>query len=170
MKLTNESTGSFSIPSSPGCYVLVLFLPQTQSVRVGRLGALTLKGGYYLYVGSAFGRGGLAGRLRHHLQGAKLHWHIDYLRAVAQVAEVWWKEEQQRRECQWARELSELPQCSRPYRGFGSSDCGCFSHLIYCPAKQALADVRQSFGTSCGWQILRLEEVGDLPDGKPTQR
>lgn len=121
--------------------MLVLFLNKSQTLAVGRLGELVFQAGYYLYVGNAFGSGGLAGRLRHHLTSPKRHWHIDSLRAVAQLQGVWLREGSQIRECQWAAELAKLPHLIRPHRGFGSSDCGCPSHLFYCSDREALSTV-----------------------------
>ena len=69
--------------SGKGTYVLVLRLSSSLTLPVGRLGECYLTKGYYIYVGSAFGSGGLAARLRHHLKVSLTpHWHIenDHLR------------------------------------------------------------------------------------------
>lgn len=135
-----------TFPSAKGNYILVLWLAEQQSLRVGKLGEFAFQAGYYLYVGSAWGVGGLAARLKHHLKPQKLHWHIDYLRSVAQLQEIWFTLEEQNsewdNECRWAAELAGLSQLSRPYRGFGSSDCRCVAHLFYCPSAEALSLVR----------------------------
>ena len=55
--------------AQPGTYVLVLASQRTDPVRIGRLGTLALKPGVFIYVGSAFGPGGLAARIRHHRRG-----------------------------------------------------------------------------------------------------
>lgn len=132
------------LPRAKGCYILVLFLAQPQTLQVGKLGELTFAAGYYLYVGSAFGSGGLAARLKHHLSSAKLHWHIDTLRAVAALQEIWFSVADDPCECQWAARLADLPQLTRPYPGFGSSDCRCVSHLFYCPTPQAFSLVQRT--------------------------
>ncbi len=49
--------------NKPGTYALVLACQKTGRVRIGRLGVLALQPGFYVYVGSAFGSGGLAARL-----------------------------------------------------------------------------------------------------------
>ncbi len=65
----------------PGTYSLLLYLPRTRLIRVGKLGEFGFANGHYCYVGSAFGPGGLRARLRHHARpAARPHWHIDYLR------------------------------------------------------------------------------------------
>ncbi|MFN8443960.1 MAG: GIY-YIG nuclease family protein [Caldilineaceae bacterium] len=120
------------IDKRPGTYALILRAATTQTVRIGRLGDLVLQPGYYIYVGSAFGPGGLAARVGRHLRKEKrLRWHIDYLRAACEVEEVWWTCDSVRRECEWANKLRELPGTVVPMVGFGSSDCGCETHLVW---------------------------------------
>jgi hypothetical protein len=70
----------------PGTYVLVLSSRSTDLIQIGRLGALQLQLGFYVYVGSALGPVGVRGRLAHHLKPSRRpHWHIDYLRAHTRV-------------------------------------------------------------------------------------
>ena len=67
--------------ANPGTYALLISSATDQLIRIGRLGTLRLKPGYYMYVGSALGSGGVRGRLAHHMRPAERpHWHIDYLR------------------------------------------------------------------------------------------
>jgi Uri superfamily endonuclease len=88
--------------------------------------------GFYLYVGSAFGAGGVRARVNHHLQAStRPHWHIDYLKPHVSVREVWLSYDRKRREHLWARFLSSMPGISVPMPGFGSSDCGCEAHLFF---------------------------------------
>jgi Uri superfamily endonuclease len=55
-----------------------------------------------VYVGSALGPGGLAARIGRHRRQNKLgRWHVDYLRAVTQVEEVWYATLPERQECFW---------------------------------------------------------------------
>jgi len=121
-----------SITSEPGTYALVLASQKTGTVRVGRLGALELQPGVYVYVGSAFGPGGLAARIKHHHRIAtRPHWHIDYLRAVCDVAEVWFTTSAGRHEHSWAKAVAQMAGAAVPMPGFGSSDCACESHLFW---------------------------------------
>lgn len=117
-----------------GTYLLILEAKKRQEIKVGSLGKIVLEKGFYLYVGSAFGAGGLQSRLKRQLQPPhKKHWHIDYLRSATDLCEAWFSYDQQRRECEWAVSLSTLKDFSQPIQGFGSSDCKtCFSHLFYC--------------------------------------
>ena len=59
------------LPVIPGAYGLVIRLPAEFNGRVGALGSVTLSPGTYLYLGSAYGPGGLAARLRRHLRRDK---------------------------------------------------------------------------------------------------
>lgn len=119
--------------SARGTYALLLHMDAPQRVVVGALGALTFPRGWYLYLGSARGPGGLAARLaRHRRRGDKrFHWHIDYLRAVATLVEIWTDTGAARRECDWAAAAAALPDASIVVPRFGASDCRCPAHLFH---------------------------------------
>ena len=120
-----------SLPPQPGTYALVLSCKATDNVQIGRLGDLALQPGVYVYVGSAFGPGGLAARIKHHQRiASRPHWHIDYLRAACDLVEVWFTTGKTRREHVWAKTVARLPGAEVPLPGFGSSDCGCDTHLF----------------------------------------
>ncbi|NTV62715.1 MAG: GIY-YIG nuclease family protein [Oscillochloris sp.] len=119
-----------------GSYILVLQLEQTiDALQVGRLGSFHFPSGYYLYVGSAFGSGGLDARLRRHERPhkARFHWHIDYLRACTRLCEVWTVSSAVRLECSWCAALANVAGIGFPAPGFGASDTGCYTHLFYLP-------------------------------------
>ena len=117
--------------ASAGTYALLLSLFKPAHIRVGALGRYVLRPGYYVYVGSAMGPGGLRGRVGHHLKlSLKPHWHIDYLRQHAEIEQIWYTYST-RREHEWAAAFQSLPGSSIPIPGFGSSDCHCQAHLIY---------------------------------------
>ncbi len=114
-----------------GTYILYLELKSEKRIAVGKLGPTRLAPGCYAYVGRAFGPGGLAARLAHHLRrAASPHWHIDYLRLHVGVSEVWYGRTGPFAEHRWARALSLIRGAEIPIPGFGSSDCGCPSHLL----------------------------------------
>ena len=118
--------------SQLGTYALVLTSHKTSLVGIGSLGTLELQPGFYVYVGSAFGAGGLAARIGHHTQiAARPHWHIDYLRAACDLIEIWFTTEAARREHSWAGAVARLPGAGVPMPGFGSSDCQCAAHLFW---------------------------------------
>lgn len=115
----------------PGTYLLLLRLEDDREIAIGRLGTLLFPRGYYLYIGSARGPGGLQARLaRHCRRGKHPRWHIDYLRGHANLIEIWAAECDERLECFWAQQLAQLSP-SRPIPHFGSSDCRCLSHLFH---------------------------------------
>ncbi len=41
-------------------------------IQIGKLGQFKFKKGYYAYVGSAFGPGGLNSRIKHHIESKKI--------------------------------------------------------------------------------------------------
>ncbi len=100
-------------------------------LRVGSLGEMMVHPGFYLYVGSAFGPGGLRARVGRHIAGSgPLRWHIDYLRRVTQPVETWCAPEQ-RCEHEWAQSLAAAARVSVPLARFGASDCRCPAHLFF---------------------------------------
>lgn len=69
-----------NLPEDKGTYVLVLQVRGLRRMEVGRLGTFDIRPGFYAYVGSAHGAGGLRARIAHHIESiAAPHWHIDYL-------------------------------------------------------------------------------------------
>ncbi|MFQ5660686.1 MAG: DUF123 domain-containing protein [Gammaproteobacteria bacterium] len=117
---------------STGTYILCLKLSSLTDITIGNLGRFNFEEGWYAYVGSAFGPGGLKARLRHHLYNrAKPRWHIDYLKVHIQMMHVWFSTDPQRLECIWARQLAKLEVSGQPVPGFGSSDCHCPTHLFH---------------------------------------
>ena len=114
-----------------GVYCLV-FKNHEVTVRVGALGNLTFQAGWYIYVGSALGSGGLK-RLGRHISLASCHdkqpkWHVDYILTdpgfslMYTIAVL----THERYECRIVQSLSKegIP-------GFGCSDCSCSSHLLF---------------------------------------
>lgn len=121
-----------------GTYLLILRLETTLfELPVGRLGALDFPAGYYLYVGSALGAGGLDARLARHARRLKerRHWHIDYLREHCDMLEAWSVACHERLEYAWVGALSALPELRMIAPGFGASDSPCVSHLFFSAAR-----------------------------------
>jgi Uri superfamily endonuclease len=117
---------------APGSYVLVLRLEAGREIEIGQLGSWDCPAGHYMYVGSAFGPGGLLARLHHHLHPApKPHWHIDHLLQTVPLEEIWCAAQPRKRECDWARLLSWMHGVQPAIPGFGSSDCRCPEHLFF---------------------------------------
>lgn len=127
--------------SEPGNYILLLHLPNDARLTIGKLGTFVFPSGWYAYVGSAFGAGGLVGRLKHHLQPVdKPHWHIDYLRQAAQLQEIWLSPSETRREQEWVDLMLVIPGAMILVEGFGASDSAQESHLIYFDVRPLLED------------------------------
>ena len=110
-----------------GSYILLIKLPEEQTITVGSLQARHFPRGYYAYVGSAMS--GFKTRLSRHLRSnKKLHWHIDYLLEKASIIGIILYETNDRAECTIAQTLDHQ---FGSVPGFGCSDCRCHSHLFF---------------------------------------
>ena len=111
-----------------GVYVLIIRVDEDTDVNVGAIGRLTFKKGLYAYVGSA--QNNLEQRVKRHLRKEKRRfWHVDYFldNDAAKVVEVFQQQVDKAEECAIAGVIGERGE---PVDGFGSSDCGCKSHLF----------------------------------------
>ncbi|MCB1748751.1 MAG: GIY-YIG nuclease family protein [Gammaproteobacteria bacterium] len=128
-----------ALEAAPGSYVLVLRCTTPTSIVVGRRGHLDFAPGWYLYVGSALGPGGVRARLGRHLRGGgRCRWHVDYLRARMAVAGAWVAYSATNAEHDWAVALGGHPGL-RMIDGVGASDCRCASHLFHACRRPRLA-------------------------------
>jgi Uri superfamily endonuclease len=132
----------YSFPEvGKGTYILILRLRTPARISVGKLGAFDFRTGWYAYVGSAMGTGGLRGRLKHHLTPVKKpHWHIDYLRQSAVIEQVWYRVSHVSHEHEWANHLHIMVGVRVAVPRFGASDCGCVTHLFYFAARPDMAE------------------------------
>jgi Uri superfamily endonuclease len=118
----------------PGTYALIFHCNRPHCARVGRLGNVFIATGYWIYVGSAFGPGGLRSRLAHHLSPShRRHWHLDYIKAAMRPVEAWTTADTVKREHDWAVAVASIDGAKRPIPGFGASDCDCGTHLMHMP-------------------------------------
>ncbi len=116
--------------SSPGTYALILESHTRQNIQIGRWREIEIQPGYYVYIGSALGPGGVRARVARHFRTTKSnHWHIDYLRSRLKPVGAWVSHSPVRLECQWASTLAGQDSFM-PVAGFGCSDCHCHSHLF----------------------------------------
>lgn len=158
---------STQLPDGGGTYVLLCEASADRAgVRIGRLGELSLEPGWYAYVGSAFGSGGLSARVGRHLRRDKpLRWHFDYLRPYVAVRAVWHAAGPTRCESAWAAALAALPGAAVPLAGFGASDHPGASHLFAFVDRPSLLDFSAGLGAgdrSCGEvRELLVEEPGE---------
>ena len=152
-KIRNST--EMTIEPKPGTYALILSCASNARIRVGRLGTMRLQPGYYVYLGSALGSGGLRARIAHHRKlSTQPHWHIDYLRAHTRLHLMWLNYDGRRHEHDWAHSMQRVSGATIPLPGFGASDCDWRSHLHFfkrCPS-------RISFQRGLGRQHLLVEE------------
>jgi Uri superfamily endonuclease len=113
-------------PARRVTYILVLHLPSERRVRVGRLGLVAFRPGIYFYVGSG-GRSPLKRIVRHIRKAKRKFWHIDFLTVHSRVIGAFVLEADVSLECAIARSIAGRFE---QVQGFGSSDCGCGSHLF----------------------------------------
>ncbi len=110
-----------------GAYILRIYIESVSTIKVGALGTIRFEPGAYIYIGSAMQN--LTRRVARHLRRRKrFRWHIDYLRDAAHQVEAFPIRSLKRLECSLAREVAAL--ADEAVAGFGSSDCGCLSHLF----------------------------------------
>jgi Uri superfamily endonuclease len=119
-----------------GVYSLLIELEEGRAIELKRGVCWRLPKGYYVYTGSALGRGStsLEKRLERHLSvNKKTYWHIDrLLDGSARVVRAVYAEAATRMECKLNQKISSLLR-AKAVKGFGSSDCkyGCVGHLLY---------------------------------------
>ena len=109
----------------PGTYVVIYHLPRAvNGLKVGGLGTFDFPAGYYAYLGSAFGAGGVRKRTHRHLtrQSERPKWNIDHLKPLCVPVAVWWTHDRDKVEFDWAAILEKLPGAFIPAPGFGSAD------------------------------------------------
>ncbi len=143
----------------PGTYALVLRSDVSTHGKIGRWGRLAIHPGYYIYVGSAFGPGGVLARVSRHCREVKpKHWHIDYLRDFTTPTSIWYSHVPIHLEHRWADALAKMAD-TVPVKGFGCSDCRCEAHLFFTARKPGLAAFSDAVGGSVKswsrpWSIL----------------
>lgn len=130
----------------PGTYALILRGRAATDVVIGRWGVLSVRPEYYVYVGSAFGSGGVLARVgRHFCESRRRRWHIDYLRAASEPVGAWCNYSSRHLEHEWARAFSQMEGVSC-IKGFGSSDCRCDGHLFTMSTVPHCVEVLRKFG------------------------
>jgi len=136
--------------SDKGLYSLIIYLPETKDIKIGKLGIYRFDKGYYIYTGSALNN--LEARIKRHLSdNKKLHWHIDYLLEYAQVVHIiTLHTERKKLECALNQSIFYFLEGEVMVPKFGSTDCKCGSHLAYIPDIGRLIDTEsKSDNKSC---------------------
>jgi Uri superfamily endonuclease len=114
-----------SPPSPKGTYIFLSYLDSASDIQMNKKGRTChFSVGWYAYVGSAFGPGGLKARLNRHYAGSgKAHWNIDFFRrGVRPCRQAWVSYEQCKLESLWAAVLQRMPGVSVPVVNFGNAD------------------------------------------------
>jgi Uri superfamily endonuclease len=126
--VTSDEIGK--IPNFRGAYVLVLRLDETIHIEFPRVASDQLMPGWYVYVGSARGSGGIRARVKRHFRYQKTaHWHID--RLTVHAVEMAALAVADGHECELVDKLLESLRFKVAAAGFGSTDCSlCESHLL----------------------------------------
>ncbi len=111
-----------------GTYCLIINLRTDCDIKVGSLGHINFKEGWYVYVGSALNS--LESRLKRHLSSdKKIFWHVDYLlsSSASELVDIVYAVDDGRWECDISTQISKKG-FETSY--FGCSDCKCSSHLF----------------------------------------
>lgn len=134
-----------------GVYCLQVYVNREQHLCIGSLGLLKFPKGYYIYVGSALGSGGLSRVCRHiafyQHPYRNPKWHIDYLTLHATLEKTYCTQTEERIECQLAAAIGGdyVPH-------FGCSDCDCNSHLYY-RKESPESDIKSAF-SQLGFPVI----------------
>ena len=150
-----------------GSYALVYRLEKDRKIGVGSLGEINFPKGFYVYIGSAFGPGGLKRVDRHRRlcedgEGS-VHWHIDYLSTEpsSELVRAYLIPEEDV-ECRLSDRISG--EMEGRFKGFGCSDCSCGSHLrCYSSMEHAVNSIELQI-EKAGWDhriknfITRISE------------
>jgi Uri superfamily endonuclease len=119
-----------SIGWQKGVYQLLVYLPQSAYIEIGKKGTFRFPKGYYVYTGSA--KSGLKGRVERHLRKEKKRfWHIDYLLNHALVKQVFLFPDEMIDECSLSRKMLKKSEAKVIVPKFGASDCNCPTHLVF---------------------------------------
>ena len=82
-------------------------------------------------------------------------WHMDFLRPHVTPTAVWFTTDARPLEHVLAAVLSGIRGAAIPCEGFGSSDCGCQSHLIHFKRMPAMATFRRHLRPPGGRTFLK---------------
>jgi Uri superfamily endonuclease len=131
-----------------GTYQLLIHLPKSVHIRVGRKGKFRFPRGYYIYTGSA--KNGFEARINRHLRkDKKLFWHIDYLLDHASVKRIFLFAHHRASECSLSQRMLEDSKAEVIVPKFGASDCNCRSHLAFFRRSKDVPSNRQTDFYSC---------------------
>ena len=146
------------LPKEGGSYALFFRLKEDAQIEVGKLGVNAFKEGLYVYVGSAFGPGGVRARVGRHIAKTKIkRWHLDYLRPVLDF-EAGYFVIAKNLECAWSKGIIKMEGVSVPVTKMGASDCksGCKTHFYQLAASISLAQFEETLKAIAGEAVHRI--------------
>lgn len=140
-----------------GTYTLIINKKEKETIKIGALGKIEFKKGYYLYTGSAMNS--LIPRLKRHLsKKKKLHWHIDYLLKNAKIEEIIFTDSLKKIECQIAKKINTPENIPN----FGCSDCNCNTHLHYTKTKKEAINITKNAYKTLNTPIYNLNYLNKI--------
>jgi Uri superfamily endonuclease len=118
-----------------GTYTIVLASERPMQVQFGKAGCANLNAGYYLYTGSALGKGALSleGRIvRHQRASKKRRWHVDYFTSQRECRfkGAVYLISDKRLECRINQAIARRLNTRIVLPRLGASDCKCDAHLV----------------------------------------
>jgi Uri superfamily endonuclease len=141
-----------------GTYALLMELdrPRTFAVVGRHFRDVHLPAGHYVYVGSAFGAGGVRARVGHHLgYSVRPLWNIDHVRRAMVIRNVWYTHDAVQREHAWAKAVFyEVLDGAVVVPKFGAWDCvkwgltrRCPTHFFHYPRPPSWSAFRDALRT-----------------------
>jgi Uri superfamily endonuclease len=135
-----------------GTYTLVMACEEPFRVKIGKIGHAHIEKGFFLYTGSALGRGGasLERRIeRHYRKGKQVRWHVDFLtvRPEISIKKTVCLKSLKRVECRINQLIISELRGKPVILHVGATDCKCDGHLL----SVGVADVH--------WILIRLQQV-----------
>lgn len=110
-------------------YSIKLKINKESEIQVGKLGSFVFPKGYYIYIGSA--KKNIKSRVNRHIKiDKKKKWHFDFLRPYGEIVEIE-TYDNSLTECELFEKIKRETNGEVLVKKFGSTDCKCFTHLIY---------------------------------------
>lgn len=148
-----------------GTYTVVMACKKPTKIRFGQLGTASLEAGYYVYTGSALGRGAvsLEGRLtRHKRRRKKIRWHIDRLTShpAFRLVGAVYVSSGRKLECRINDSICAGLEVHSILPKLGATDCFCDGHLFRIASDSGAAEVMRKlerfyarFGQPRSWRV-----------------
>lgn len=168
-----------------GTYTLIIACRKPFRTEIGKLGRVNVGKGYYLYTGSALGKGAvsLEGRLSRHLRAWKRRqWHVDYLSSSRNCTVKFLVsfESDKHLECSVNQLIMNRLEVEPVLPHAGSGDCQCEAHLVKVlprmPEKQIVHALMNIYGLlgkpswRCTCRVTKLLGLSPIDLGRRRER